>query len=245
MIRYALTIVIIALVTLPSFAQDAATPRPPVFTDQAELSFVRTSGNTDMTSIAGKNAFTWNMSDVMKLGWKAAILYGETDGEKTAESYATDARLDRLLSPRAYVYGGAGWLKDEFAGFDQRLNAGAGAGYKFLTGPVQFFSAEGGLEWVAEEYIDGTDESYAAARGFGLYEYAFTEKNKFAQSLEGLLGFNSGDNYRLKSETSLIASLTGALSMKASYVVKYNNDPVPETLDTTDTIFGVSLVANF
>ena len=40
------------------------------------------------------------------------------------------------------------------------------------------------------------------------------------------------------------ASLNSWLSLKASYLIKYNNDPV-ENLKKTDTTLGVALVANF
>jgi putative salt-induced outer membrane protein YdiY len=53
------------------------------------------------------------------------------------------------------------------------------------------------------------------------------------------------ENYKVNSETALISALSGYLSLKASYVIKYNNKPVPETLEETDTILSVALVVNF
>jgi putative salt-induced outer membrane protein len=47
------------------------------------------------------------------------------------------------------------------------------------------------------------------------------------------------------SETALISALSDYLSLKTSYVVKYNNQPVPATLEETDTILSVTLVVNF
>jgi putative salt-induced outer membrane protein YdiY len=39
--------------------------------------------------------------------------------------------------------------------------------------------------------------------------------------------------------------LSDNLSLKASYVIKYDNQPIPETLEETDTILAVTLVVNF
>ena len=52
------------------------------------------------------------------------------------------------------------------------------------------------------------------------------------------------DNWNLNSETALISALNNWLSLKASYVIKYDNDPV-DALKKADKILGVALVANF
>ncbi len=88
-------------------------------------------------------------------------------------------------------------------------------------------------------------KDYLGGRAFASYEYAFTEKNKFSQSVEYLYDFEDGDNYNVLSETGLISALSDYLSLKASYVVKYDNEPVPSTLKETDTILSVTLVVNF
>lgn len=104
---------------------------------------------------------------------------------------------------------------------------------------------EVGVNYVNEEYTDDTDKGYLEGRAYASYEYAFTEKNKFSQSVEYLHDFEDGDNYRVNSETALISALSDYLSLKASYVIKYDNQPVPSTLDETDTILSVTLVVNF
>lgn len=177
--------------------------------------------------------------------WKVGALYGETDGEKIAESYFTDLRLDYLFTNRFYSFAAAGWSQDEFAGIDSRYYVGPGVGYKFLTGPKHFLLGEAGANYVNEEYTDDTDEDYIVGRAYASYEYAFTEKNRFSQSVEYLYDFEDGDNYNVLSETALISALSDYLSLKTSYVVKYDNEPVPSTLKETDTILSVTLVVNF
>jgi putative salt-induced outer membrane protein len=49
----------------------------------------------------------------------------------------------------------------------------------------------------------------------------------------------------LNSETAVLSSLSDYFSLKTSYVIKYDNEPVPKTLDDTDTILAVALVVNF
>jgi len=215
------------------------------WSDQAELSFVYKGGNTEITTLSAKNLLKYKFTDELQGEWTVGALYGKTDGEKTAESYFSGLRLDYLFTNRFYSFAAAGWSQDEFAGIDSRYYVGPGVGYKFLTGPKHFLLGEAGLNYVREEYIDDTDKDYLGGRAFASYEYAFTEKNKFSQSLEFLYDFDDSDNYNVNSETALISALSDYLSLKASYVIKYNNQPVPSTLEETDTILSVTLVLNF
>ena len=213
--------------------------------DQAELSFVDTGGNTEVTSLSAKNVLQYKFSETSQAAWKLGALYGKTDGEKTAESYFSDLRLEYLFTNRLYSFAAAGWSQDEFAGIDSRYYVGPGVGYKFLAGPKHIFLGEVGVNYVKEEYTDDTDEGYFEGRAYASYEYAFTEKNKFSQSVEYLYDFEDGDNYKVNSETALISALSDYLSLKTTYVIKYGNQPVPSTLEETDTILSVTLVVNF
>jgi putative salt-induced outer membrane protein len=215
------------------------------WSDQAELSLVDTGGNTDVLTFSLKNELKYQFTPKWLGLWKIAVLYGESDKVKNAESYLSELRFDYIINDRLYSYGSAGWLKNEFAGIDPRYFLGAGLGYRFLAGPKHTLIGEAGSAYVMETYIDDTKHDYMNGRLFGKYTYAFTSKNSFSQTVEYLVDFSRTDNYNLISETALIAALTDTFSMKGSYTVKYDNDPSPSTLKKTDTILGVSLVANF
>jgi putative salt-induced outer membrane protein len=215
------------------------------WTDEAELSYVDTGGNTDLMSLSGNNLLTNRFNEKLRGMWKVSALYGETDGVKDAERYATRLRLEYLITDRLFSSIMAGWLKDEFSGIDSRYYIGPGVGYKFLTGPKHSLEGELGVNYVTEEYTDDTEADYMQGRAFGAYEYAFSKKNKFSQSLEFLYDFEESDNYNINSETALITALSDYLSLKTSYEIKYDNQPVPETLEETDTVLAVTLVVTF
>jgi putative salt-induced outer membrane protein len=214
------------------------------WSDEAEISVVDTGGNTDVVSASVKNLFKYKFNDKLEGSWKLGALYGESDGEKNAESYFTELRMDYLFTERCYSYAIGGWMQDEFAGIDSRYYIGPGTGYKFLTGPKHILVGEVGINYVKEEYIDKTDEGYFECRAFSRYEYLFSEQSKFFQSIEFLYDFEDSENYNVNSETAVISALNDRLSLKASYVVKYCNQPVPETLEETDTILAITLVVN-
>lgn len=212
--------------------------------DEAELSFVDTSGNTDVTTLSAKNTLKYPFSAKLAGTWKLGALYGRSEGVPNAESYSTELRGDYSYTERIYSFANAGWLKDRFAGIDARYYVGTGAGYNLLSGPKQFLLGEAGLTFTREENTDGTERDFLGGRLYAKYEYRFTEKNRFSQSVEGLLDFDEFDNWNVNSETALVSALNSFLSLKASYVVKYDNDPVPGRKET-DTVLAVALVVNY
>jgi putative salt-induced outer membrane protein len=213
--------------------------------DEAEFSFVSTGGNTEVVSLSGKNLLKYTITDKLLGTWRLGGLYGETDNVKTAERYFTDLRIDYSFSDKIYFFGIGGWLKDKFSGIESRYFIGPGVGYRFLTGPKHFLDTEAGINFVTEDYTNNTEEDFLEGRLYGLYQYSFSEKNKFSQSLEFLYDFDDSDNYRINSETAFITALSNYLSLKTSYEIKHDNEPVPATLKETDTILSITLVVNF
>ena len=215
------------------------------WSDEAELSFVDTGGNTETTSLSAKNQLKYKFTEKLSGTWKLAILYGEKDGEKSAERYSTELRTDYLFTKRLYIAVMGGWEKNKFEDIDARYSLGPALGYKFLLGPVHFLNFEAGFNYVIEKYIDETDDNFLKGRAFGEYNYAFSKKNKFKQTLETLFDLEDANNYDVNSETSLITSISDQFSLKTSYVIEYDNEPASDDIEKTDTFLSVTLVVSF
>jgi putative salt-induced outer membrane protein len=214
------------------------------WSDVAELSFVKTGGNTDVQNLLVNNAFKYLFSSRVTGSWNFHILNGETDNTRTAERYDTELRLDYKNSDLFYSFGNVIWLQDKFSGIDPREYYGVGEGYRILNGPTHTLLTEAGLNYTTERFTDGTSRDYMGGRLFGKYIYAFTDKNNFSQLVEYIPDFKEQTNYFVNSETAVVSALNGYLSLKASYVVKYNNEP-PLGKKNTDTITSTTLVVNF
>lgn len=215
------------------------------WSDNAEFSYVSTSGNASVETMAAKNLYTLKFAEHMTFLWKIEALQGKSEGTPTAERYFTDLRLEHAYSERGYTYISTGWMTDTFAGLDRHVRAGLGGGYKLLDGPESFLKSEAGVSGVRENYTDETERRFTEGRVFAQYAYAFAKKNQFSQSIEYLYDFDNSQNYRYNSETALTAGMTDRLSIKISYLVKYDHEPVPLTLDSKDTIFSTAIVATF
>lgn len=222
-------------------AQDA---KPSAWSDEAELSYVSTGGNSDTKAYAARNMLKYAFSEKVDSQWKLGMLEIRTDGKKTAENYYTELRGDYKLTEGFYAMLGGGWMRDEFAGIENRYYVGPGGGYQFIEGPAHFFKSEAGVDYVREEYTNDSDTDFMRGRLFAEYNYHFAEKNKLLQTVEYLRDFEDSMNYNVNTETALISALNGSLSLKTSYLVKYDNEPVPHTLKRTDTFFTVALVVN-
>ena len=214
------------------------------WSDTAELSFVKTGGNTDVQNLLFNNGMKYLFAPSVTGTWNLRLLNTETDGVRTAGQYQTELRLDKKYSDRLYSFGNYIWLQDKFAGLDPRQYFGLGGGYLFLNGPANILLGEAGLNYTTERFTDGTDRDYMGGRLFAKYTYLFTEKNSFSQSVEYIPGFKEQANYFVNSETALTSSINSYLSLKASYLVKYNNEP-PAGKENTDTITSTTLVVNF
>jgi len=236
-------LVVLALVTVPltALAEEKETSR---WTDQAELGYVSTSGNTSTSTLALRNDLGYSFADNIKGTWSLRVLNAETAGITTAERYFTEFRLDFGFSERLYGFGKANWLQDRPSGVDYRITAGVGAGYHFLTGPKHDLLGEAGFDYTDEKYTDDTGGNFLATRLFGKYGYNFNDKNRFTQSLEYAPDLGRLSNYRFNSETAFTSAISDIFSLKTAYVINYNNEP-PAGFGKTDKVFSVTLVADF
>ncbi|MGD8836614.1 MAG: DUF481 domain-containing protein [Desulfobacteraceae bacterium] len=212
--------------------------------NEAELSYVHTGGNTDVSTFSFKNQLNYQFNERWKSALKMSAIYGQSDGERTAENYKTVLRTDYKLKEKRYLYVIGGHSTDEFAGIDNRYYGGLGAGYHFLDGPNHYFSSELGLNHSLEEYIDDTHERFTDCRAFASYGYAIGENSRFSQEVEYLCDFSEGDNYRINSETALKVGINSIFSLKLAYEVHFDNAPTPETLNKTDTRLYTAITAS-
>ena len=213
--------------------------------DEAEISFVDKTGNTDTTDLNLKNLMSYQFSKRFDGSWLVAAGYGKTEDVKTAENYKTELKGNYLLTDSFYASLLAGWEKDKFSGFDNRYYIGPALGKKIITGPRQTLLAELGARYVKEEYTNDTDDNFIEGRAYSAYTYKIGKTSDFKQTLEGLTDFNNGSKYKINSVTSITATINSKMYMKTSYEIKYNNEPSSDDIQKTDKILSVTLGINF
>lgn len=212
------------------------------FQGESELGNTVTSGNTSTNNLAAK---TENKYLVGKDLWTVNAHYlRNTDHDvETALFWDGGLRYDRVLNDYFSVFIGYKSEADPYAGYVQRDSVDLGAKY-YLTKKEDFYwTAEAGYRYSkTHTYGDNKYESFLR-----LYTEAQQNMSKTSYAkiwVEYLPNITHSQGYLTNAEASISAVLTELLSLKISYLVKYQNEP-PPGYQRTDSIFLTTLVAKY
>jgi putative salt-induced outer membrane protein len=217
-------------------------PKPP-WSGSLGLSFLSTTGNTDTRSLGAEFGLK-RIPDPWGLEFTAKYLSSSKDGTKNAEDTFASLRGMRNLSDRWMVYALGSAEKNVFAGFDLRAIVEAGATFKALAGPIHELSFDGGLAWTREDPVSFPSTSYTGAALGLAYQWKISETSVLTEKGRSYLDFSDSANWRITSETAIQAAISTRFAIKAAYLYRHTNQPVPGFLKV-DTATTVSLVATF
>ncbi len=144
------------------------------FSDETELAYLDTAGNTDVVVFSAKNSIQYAFSRYVELVWKVSGRYGKSSGVKNVERYNTELRINYLFAEKLYSSVISKWATDEFAGIDWQYYIGPALGYHFIEGPAHFLSMEAGVNYTVVDYTDDTVDRSFEGRAFTGYEYVIT-----------------------------------------------------------------------
>jgi putative salt-induced outer membrane protein len=220
-------------------AQEEA-PKPVKFT--ADLGFVSTAGNTEVTNLNAGEKVEWNLAPItLKEGF--AIVYGETDGNTTTSSLRADLRADYALSAPLAIFGAFAFDRNRFAGIARRFEENVGLAFKPIRGDRDKLEFEAGVSFNQQRSILEVSDNFTAARAAGMYRHGFTESAYIQQSVEVLPNLEVSEDLRINTETALVAPLSKRLAIKLSYTIRYDKLPEPG-FKKTDRVFASGLQIN-
>lgn len=198
----------------------------PVTRGAADLGFVNVAGNTSVTSVSiGQRLIhttgPWKVQQAM------AALYARTDGTVSAEQYRFSVRGDHALTARIGVYALTGWDRNTFAGIRRRFEEGLGMAAQLVAAGADELALEWGLGATQQVNLTRESTSFLSGRAAGRYRRALAEKAFAEQKVEFLPNFEEGSDWRLLSESTLVAPLSTAIALKVVYTIRYDNLPEP------------------
>jgi putative salt-induced outer membrane protein len=237
-----------ALVLAPALALSQVPPPPPptpppLYSGKAELSFVNTSGNTS-TQTLGFGAEGEYKPAPWAVKATLAFVRAESDGETKAKSLAASLRGSRKIADPIEVFAQAAYLKNTFAGIDNRFGLEAGVAYTFLKGPPHLLKFEAALGWTRELRVTEPSLSFATARLGVSYKWAISKTAELTDDSSFIEDLSDAGDWRLQSVTGVSAAMSTLLSLKISYTFAYVRKP-PPGFGRTDTITAAALVAKF
>jgi putative salt-induced outer membrane protein YdiY len=237
---------ILMLLTVASFrsafAQAPAAPPepPPRLEASAQFTFLDTSGNASSQSLGTGGTLAWR-PDPWTYSAKAIFAQAETDGELSARSFAGLFRSSRALNERLSVYGQYDFLRDVFAGVEQRHVIEGGVSYLTLDTPPHRLRFDAGLGYLyqrnPDDHLDSVTLSLAAA-----YRLAISETSEFTYQPRFLLPLAETGAWKFDQDVALTVAMNTILSLKLAHTLRYSADP-PEGFETTDRILAISVVA--
>jgi putative salt-induced outer membrane protein YdiY len=258
--RYALTLGLLAM-SVSALAEEEKSNR----STDLEFGLIATSGNTETTTLKAKLDLRHDF-ERYKNQFILEGLYSEnqveieedgdtrTENQTTAERFGLSNKTDyKLGKEHQSLFGYVSYEEDQFSGFEYQASFAVGYEDRFFTKDNSYWSYSVGPGMlfnetedtvVDGETVSGESNSTGIIRLATEYVYEFSDNAKFTQTLSSDVPFESDQNQRTRSVSSLTANLMEGLALKASLTVD-NNSEVPAGRESTDTQTAVTIVYSF
>ena len=198
-----------------------------LFFGDVELGFIVTTGNTNTSSAKLKTNLMQDVSN-----WRNQLKFdslvkreNENESSLSAARYFTSLQSNYLLNESntsLFLYGD--YEYDKFSGIEKQASFATGYGWRFLEGKKNTIDLDigPGLNYQeTESKQSNLGYLVRLALQWGRIVSKRTRFNHDISAEHSLSGLNS----RIKSETSLVSQISGALSLKFSYLYRYNTMP--------------------
>jgi putative salt-induced outer membrane protein YdiY len=120
----------------------------------------------------------------------------------------------------------------------------AGLGREIFKNDKHLLIGEVGGGRIVEERKNQKTNSFGTGRAYSKYSFKISDTSSFTQDAEYLANFKDKDDFRVNTETALLAALSAHLSLKVSYVWNHVGKPPLGRL-RNDTTTAISLVATY
>jgi len=206
---------------------------------QIELGGTLNSGNTREKAVATALAVK-READRWKHAAKLTFDFTQSGGVTTKQRLFAAYQLDYKFSDRAYALGVADYEDDSFSGFSNRINLGAGFGYKVLASERYQWNLEAGPGLRLDNIAGGGRDTLVVGRMASRFSWEISDSALFSHDASALIDGGA----LLESTAALTLKINAALSGKLSYNTRYNTRP-PAGIRKTDTTTRASIVYNF
>ena len=247
--KHKMTLLALALAPLAAFAAEDAEDGK-LWTGEANLSYIDSSGNTESTNLAFRSGATRDGEDwrnIYKL--EASNETAEQEDEngnkeevRTAEKYFASAKAEYKFGEKSYFFGLLEYTDDRFSGFDYEASVTFGYGRDILNTEAHELSADAGVGYRESKVSETGDVVEEAVLRLGaLYLWRISDTAPFDEDFSTEIG---EEKTVTKSYTRLKVKINGSLHGFVAYEIKHT-DEVPEGTKNSDRKFMVGLNYSF
>jgi putative salt-induced outer membrane protein YdiY len=218
-----------------------------------ELGLVLSSGNTESTAIRANAELLHEMKDFRNKYLIQTLFQrnSQFDRENNSKTSNTTGQRLNLVGQSNYkfhrsefsIFGRGAYLNDRFGAFREQASIAAGSAMRIYEEGDNYWDIETGPGFAHQETSDGERSTgiiwYAATN----LDYQLNEHNSFRQSLEWSVSLD-GKNSSWQSRSAFTSQVSGQLSMRLGFLVKYDSNP-GEFRSKTDTETSATLVYSF
>jgi putative salt-induced outer membrane protein len=223
--------------TTAATAQDA----PPVKLT-LDLGFVNVSGNTEVTTLNLGEKLSY-ATGRWTFGQSGAVIYGQVGDSATAEQYDAALRGDYAVGDRLSAFANVTGYRNTFAGIARRFVEGAGLAFKPVVAARDTLRVEAAMTLNQEWNLTLQDKTFGASRVALAYKRLLGATAFVTEHAEWSANLQDSEDQRLSSETALVAPISRRIALKASYVIRFDNQPEPGFKDTDRVLTtGVQIV---
>lgn len=224
-------------------AAAAAAAEAPTTSFTSDLGYVATSGNTRVSTvnlgerIVHSRGF-WRFEQTL------GIIYGENDGVENANLLRAGIGAQYALRPWVALATGVLYDRNRFAGIARRTEEYLGFVFRVHQSARDTLRLETGASLTQQQGVDGLANNFPAARAAAWYKRTFGSSAFFLQTLEAVPNLEVREDYRINSESALVAPLSQKVAIKLGYIIRFDNLPEAGFL-STDRIFTSGLQVSF
>ena len=240
-------VILSCVLAVAAGAQDAKKPPPVEFS--GDLGFVSVTGNTSVSTFSMNEKF---IRRIEKWEFKQDLgsVYGKTDGAESSNLLRAGVRADYSLAEHWALYALTAYDRNKFAGIKSRFAEGLGVVAKLIADDVNQLNLEAGYQLTQQKNLIGPDDNFSALRVASSWKHLFTKTSYFSEAVEYLPNLETHEDYRINSETAVVAPLSTHIGMKFAYVVRFANDPPLNAAGTaqlqkTDKIFSAGIQVTY
>ena len=237
---YLLAPLALLLLATPVAAQEAA---PVVTKLTADFGYVQASGNSVVTTTSVGQKLTQTRG---RLGLEQSFnfVYGEQQGTVNTNFLKAALRGDYRLVGKFSAFLSVAYDRNTFAGIERRFEENLGLSLRAISAPRDTLRMELGASVTQQTSTDGTVADFPAARAAFAYRHLFSPASFFLQTVEAIPNFKDTDDFRVNTESSVVAPISARIGVKVSYVVRFDHLPEPG-FQKTDRIFTTGVQITF
>jgi len=213
----------------------------------AELAYVATSGNSELSTLGFKNTLTRTWENAL-LEVKAGGIRSESttvthvvssagppvdiredeSSDLTGESYFLNGKYSRDITKAFYWFGFGGWERNRFSGIENRTTLAAGVGNIWKDTEALKFRTDYSLTYTDEEDVvepPSFDGTFAGVRVSSTYQQKFGTVTLFGDDFIFDADVDDSSNWRGEMTNWVSVTMSTHLALKVSLKWLYDHEP--------------------